>query len=367
MAVNAACACVGCASATRPVPRDIAGDVREYLRVPSRAPSADERVADDPQLAWRADLGRGTVGALAVGEGVSVVASVDRWVYAFDTRSGRPYWRFHADAPYGTGPVISGGRVFAASEGRDGALVALDLYTGRRLWRRRVGDVAAPLVAGDSLVFGATELGGTAFALHARTGRRAWSRYVGASRSGPLVVGRSVMLVTLTDTLFVLDAATGAIRARTALETSTLAPLALADDSTAVVSTPDGVIAVTVPQGRIKWRVATSEQILGAPAVARDTVFALGNRCTLWAIPVRAPTAADSTAGPADCVTVAGPLVLRDGVLVATISGLVALLDRTRGGWTWTRRLGGELRHPPVVLNRQIVIGPTLGDVVSYR
>ncbi|MEJ7808842.1 MAG: PQQ-binding-like beta-propeller repeat protein [Gemmatimonadaceae bacterium] len=357
---------VACVSTSRPAPRDGANEVREYLGSQTHAATTPDAISRDPQIAWRADVGHGTVGAPAVGERISVVATVDRWVYAFDTRSGQTYWRYRSDGPYGTGPLIDGGRVYAASEGRDGFLVALNLYTGRRVWRKAAGDVAGPLVIRDSVLFGVTQLGGVAFAIGTGRGQTLWTRKVGPARSGVALAGRHVVVATLTDTLFVIDAAKGTVVTRTPLEGSTVAAITLANDSTAILASPAGsVTAVAIPGGRVRWRVTTDGAVFGAAVVAGDTAFALTNRCTLWTIPLARPAAATSV--PIGCVTVAGPTVVRGGVLVATVRGEVLLFDRATRTTVWSRQLEGEIRHPPILRDRQLVVAPITGKVVSFR
>ena len=366
--VNAAAAALllaSCLGPRRPVPREAASDVREYLGSPARAPAQLERVDSAPAPVWRTAAGRGTVGALAVGDRVTAVATVDRWVYALDTRTGQLFWRYRGDAPYGAGPVMAGGRVFAATEGREGKLTAIALATGRRRWQANVGDVASPLALGDSTVHGATQPG-VAFAFRADNGRRIWTRLVGPTRSGPLLLGRSVVYATLTDSLIVLDAANGVPRSRSKLPVSTAAPLARLDDSTAVLTSPSGrVVAAAVPSGRVRWEVDTREPVYGAPVVMHDTVYALTNRCTLFVIPVTAPARVATI--PLDCVSEAAPAIVQGGVLVATIRGEVIYYSRDSGRKIWSRSVRGELRHPPAVRNGQILVAPILGPVVSFR
>jgi outer membrane protein assembly factor BamB len=347
------------------VPPEARADVREYLGDARRAPSAEEVIDTAPARVWSAQAGRGSVGAPAVGDRVAAVTTVDRWVYALDTRTGRTFWRYRGDAPYGAGPSMGDGRVYVASEGREGRLTALSLRDGKRRWRVRVGDVAGPLVVHDGAVFGATQ-DGVAFAYAAEDGRPRWTRKVGPSRSGPLLAGSSLALVTLTDSLIVLDARTGAVQTRAGLPTSTLAPLALVDDSTVAVTSPAGALLVVgLPDGRLRWHIRTGAPIFGAPAVWRDTVFALTNDCTLWAVPAAEPARADTTA--VGCVAVAGPTIVRDGVLIAAIGGEIIYVDRRTGRRVWTRVVRGELRHPPVVRHGQILVAPASGAVVSFR
>ncbi len=385
IAVNA----LGCSGVKRRVPRDGANDVVGYPGAPAYVSPLPEAISGDPRVAWRAFAGRGSAGAPAIGDRVIAIATIDRWVYALDSRTGQTYWRHRGEAPFGTGPLMANGRIYAATEGRAGAVIALDLYNGKRRWRTGVGDVAAPLVLRDSVVYGATHIDGRAFAINAKTGKLIWSRAIGPSLSGPLLTedGR-VVVATLTDTLFVMNAVTGAVSSRLPLAASTTAAIVLANDSTVVLASPSGhVTAITLsPKGGdaigtpggdssssqrstrrplLQWSVPTSAPVLGAPIVWRDTVFALTAACDFWTIPVASPRAAKQL--KLACSTVAAPTLVRDGVLVATVRGEVALFDRQRGTRLWERHIGSELRHPAVVRNSQIIVAPILGNIVSLR
>jgi outer membrane protein assembly factor BamB len=245
-------------------------------------------------------------------------------------------------------------------------IAAYEIRKGKRVWRRRIGDVAAPLTLGDSLLFGTTQALGYTFALRTDDGEIAWRERTGGSVSGPLLMGSHLTIVSLTDSLFVLNAASGEKVTRVALGTSTAAPLARADDSTVVMTTPGGsVIGITIPSGRLAWRHETRQPIFGTAVVARDTAFVLTNGCTLWMIPISNTAAAISkTLG---CNSVAPPTLTRDGVLVATIGGDIVMFDRSTGRRRWERRIGGELREAPVLLDGRVLVAPTLGPVVSYR
>ena len=356
----------GCVFTLRPVPRDALLDVVSYQGDAARAGTASEVVDTAPSRTWAVRLGRGTLGMPAIGDRVGVVATVDRWVYAFDMRTGRTYWRHRADAPFGPAGVLAGGgRVYAASEGNLGRVVAVDLRTGRRRWTARVGDVAAPMVLAGEVLYGVTSAG-SAFAHRTSDGRPVWTREVGPARSSPILLGDRIAIVTLRDTLVTLDRATGRIVAQATLPSSAVAPPTRLDDSTIVVPSPDGaLLAVAVPGGAVRWRVATGEPVAGAAVVARDTVWALTTGCLLWRVPLATPAQADSSR--IDCVTETGPTVVSRGVLVATVGGEVIYYDAAARRRVWTRQVRGPLRQPPVVRRGQIVLAPTLGDVVSFR
>jgi outer membrane protein assembly factor BamB len=208
---------------------------------------------------------------------------------------------------------------------------------------------------------------GEAFALGASRGQVVWKRQTGPTRSGVLVMAGRVVIATLRDSLITLDRETGAVAGAFALRVSTAAPLAMLDDSTVVIASPQGTIdAVSISTGRVRWTVTVGEPIPGAPVVHADTVFALGGSCTLIRVPRHAPNVFRRDPAP-HCVTVATPLLLRDGVLVATVAGEVTYISRATGTATWTRRTGGTIRHPPLVLDRQIVLATLGGEIFGFR
>ena len=366
-AVNAALAlCItACAVTFSDVPRAGINEWHEYLGSDTRAPAPLEHLETIPQLAWTSGVGRGVTGAPAVGERVTAIASVDRWVYAIDTRSGELFWRFRGSDAFGVGPVMGGGAIYVATETGDGVITSIDIFSGKRRWQSRVGTVASPMVLRDTILYAATQRG-FLVALDTRDGSTRWSRVAAQSRAGPLVTPRFVAVPGLTDSLFVFEALTGRPLSRVALPSAIIAPLALLSDSVVVGASPAGeLFAVELPSGTIRWRVEAGGPIPGGPAVHADTVFAMTNACDLWQIPVAAPHAARALA--LGCRSRTGPAILRDGVLIATIDGEIQYHDRVGGGLRWSLAVAGELLHPPIVHRGQIVVAPVLGEVMSFR
>jgi outer membrane protein assembly factor BamB len=320
----------------------------------------------EPREVWRASVGRGIAGLSAVSSRVTVVTSTDRWVYALDSRNGEMFWRRRGDGAFSIGPVVDGGRVVVASEGTGGRVTAMRLSDGGRIWQTTVGDVSSPLALHDTVVYGVND-DGDAFALGVAGGDVLWRRAVGPSRSGPLVTDEYVAIPTLRDSLFVLDRARGTVRSASRMSATTSAPLALIDDTTLAVASPEGSVhAVRVPGGRTVWTARTDESISGAPVVVGDTVFAIGRACTLFRVPHHVGDVSRRDV-IADCITTTSPLVLRDGVLVATVGGEITYIARATGRRMWTRAVGGPLRHPPVVLDRQAVVATLSGEVFGFR
>ena len=358
-------ASASCVSTSGRVPREGNNDVPEYLGSANRTRNPSEVADPDPEVIWKREAGRGSLGAVAMGERLTVLTSLDRFVTALNTRDGKQLWRFRGINPYGTGAVIADGRVFVATEGDLGVVTAINLYTGKKRWQTRVGDVGAPLAYHNERVYVATQ-NGAVMSLRAENGKVVWTRTGMPTRSGPLVLDNRIVLVTLTDTLHVLDATTGATQSKTAIETSSLSPLAAIDDSTAVMASPSGaVIAFGVPSGHVRWRQPTRTPVIGSPVVARDSVFAITSDGVLWIIPARGGEGARSVA--TNLQSVSAPAIVSDGVVIATVDGKLVYLNTASGKTVWTRDVGSELRHPPMILKGQMIVMPLNGKVVSFR
>ena len=103
------------------------------------------------------EWGNATVGAPAIGRFVLVVPTLYRDLVALDATTGFELWRYAGtssqvrpthyrgarEAGFEASPVITGDIVWAADTA--GQLTALDLHTGQRLWRTRLG---APVLGG---------------------------------------------------------------------------------------------------------------------------------------------------------------------------------------------------------------------------
>jgi outer membrane protein assembly factor BamB len=140
----------------------------------------------------------------------------------------RVAWRFRFtmhpgfSGVFASTPIVVGGRVYL--QDLDSNVYALDLATGRLLWRHRFGDPdGGPngLGAGDGKVFGNTDR--ATFALDAQTGALVWKRQLGDPPASDMniapVVGNGLVYTSTVGlppggkgVVFALDPATGRTR-----------------------------------------------------------------------------------------------------------------------------------------------------------
>ncbi|GAB3624065.1 hypothetical protein GCM10027418_21490 [Mariniluteicoccus endophyticus] len=201
------------------------------------------------RILWRRHPG-GTPTALAVVDGVVLVATSQRRLVAYDV-SGRWLWSARTDDIANASPV-GGWPGVVVSSTLDGRAVAHDLATGRELWRGKApaGGALAPVVAaGRVVVAGESDV----VALD-RSGRTAWqARTPGRARALAAVAGDRVVLSTGEGRLVALDAdgrvAWGAARGAPCRQVHAL-------DDVAVCVDDERATAYDPATGTRRWEVA---------------------------------------------------------------------------------------------------------------
>ena len=127
-----------------------------------------------------------------VASGKVFAAGPDHIVRAVDATSGRELWRFEASGRIAAAPTAHQGKVFVGSYTGDGVLAAVDIFTGRPLWKRDLGRVwASPECHGGRVYVGTTD--GSLFCLRAGDGSELWRRrFGGGVYSAPAVDDHAV-------------------------------------------------------------------------------------------------------------------------------------------------------------------------------
>jgi outer membrane protein assembly factor BamB len=339
-----------------------------YLGTPQHDVSAAETLSADPQPRWHTMAGRAVRGCPAVGETVIAVGTVDRQVVLLERATGQVLWRTRLRGTIRGGPLLARDRLYVGTEASpDGRVYALHLKDGRVLWSVRTGSVAASLALDHDTLYAATEPG-MVLRIATGDGKIVWRRQLaGAVQAAPVPVPGGLVVATTADTLFLLDRAGGEVRRRLATVGAVLAGPALGPEGTDLyfATTAGHVVAVTLPHFAVTWDVAAGDAIFGAPALARDTVYALARNGMLWLIP-RA-TALGARSLPLDIVATAGPTPLARGVLAASVSGAVLLVDPATGTITWRAQLDGPIEQPPLVRDGDLVVVGGRGDIHTYR
>jgi outer membrane protein assembly factor BamB len=365
MLAAALCLVNACVSVQRAGPLTQERAWRAYLGSALRAPMARESVNANPQPVWRTDLGRGIVGGPALAEDVAAISQIDRQVALLDRATGEVIWRRRLPNMVGAGPLLTDDRVFVATQTSTGRVYALRLTTGKPIWSAAVGDVAAPLALGETELYAAS-MEGVVTQFSASNGERNWrARLAGAVRSTPVAVPGGVAVATAADSVFLLDGANGAIRARRGTRGTVLAAPALFADSLLLLGTTDGRLdALDARTFEARWGLDLGSGVVGSVAIRERTAYALTNRGLLWIVPLDAPEHARSVA--IGVVARAGPVPVSGGVFVCGVNGELALFDEA-GARKWTTRLDPPVVEPVIVDGRLVLAVSQRGEVVAFR
>lgn len=211
--------------------------------------------------------------------------------FAIDAKTGRIVWRQRgANKP--SSPAIAGRRLIVSAN--DGTVTAFQRFTGRRLWRLRVGSrvESSPAVAGGIVYFGAAD--GRLFAVYARTGRVRWAYDTGGTiNSSPTVSGNRVCITTYAGSIFCLRRHDGWKQWRTYVRRDLLrfesfyASASTDGRRLYTIARSGKIVALSAASGRVLWTRNLHSLGYSTPAVAGGRIFVGGFDSALHAYHAR--------------------------------------------------------------------------------
>jgi outer membrane protein assembly factor BamB len=261
----------------------------------------------------------------------------------------RRVWTFHGRSLLEFPPVVGYGRVYITTFA--GALSALDVSTGKTVWRYRSGRCgwASPALA-DHLVYetfiGDRECGshakdGEIAAFDARSGHVRWRRRIGPTESSPLVIRGTVYVGDWDGRVWALDARTGRTRWMSQLHGAIKGSLACSGRRLFIGTYAGDVVSLASRSGRVLWRSGGHGSIYSSPAVAYGRVyigsldggvyaFGAATGHVLWA---------HATGG----YVYASPAIWRRRVLVGSYNHRFYAFDAGTGDVRWRFDAGGPI------------------------
>jgi outer membrane protein assembly factor BamB len=178
----------------------------------------------DGKVRWKFSTGKPIRAQPKVLGGQVYLASDSGYLYKLDRDTGAEAWRARVDSAleprlpsnhektrwdrYGSSVVTDGKRLYIAS--RDKNLYALDMKSGREVWRVAADDImtATPALHGGNVIF--ADYAGMVRAVSAKDGAPRWTHDAKLGVPGDVVVsGDRVLVGSRSYDLIALDAATG--------------------------------------------------------------------------------------------------------------------------------------------------------------
>ena len=316
---------------------------------------------------------------------------VDRFIWAHYgyTRDRRRYlplkkplrppfkeiWQYQGNVLLEFPPVIGGKRLYLLND--SGKLLAIQKHTGKVLWKRKLGALAAasPAYARGTVYVvllqraleGRGARIGRVVALDGKTGKRKWARSLASrSESSPLVDGDRLYFGSENGTVYAMGTGDGRVRWRFRAAGAVKGGLALADGKLYFGDYGGRAYAIRQSNGSQVWRASTHGRSFGrggnfysTPAVAYGRVY-LGNTdgrvysfsASSGRIAWSRSTGGYVYASPAVAQVPGG----RPLVYAGSYSGRFYALDARSGAVRWSRGGNGRISGGATVI----------GDIVYY-
>src|SRR4051794_12102631 len=286
-----------------------------------------------------------------------------------------PFWRvwtYPGSVLLEFPPVMADGKLFLLKN--NGALHAIDKRTGKAVWKRKLGVLAAASPTyGNGRVFvpllsRGKKLPGAVYALDAKTGKILWRRLLPSrSESSPVFDSDRIYLGSENGTVYSIRAGDGAVRWKFKASGAVKAGLALATGKLFFGDYSGRVYALRQTDGGQVWATGTkggkfglrSGQFYSTPAVAYGRVyvgntdgkmysFASDNGKLAWT----KGTGSYVYSSPAVAQVPGG----KPSVYFGSYDGTFYALDARNGKVLWSRKDGGKISGGATVV----------GDIVYY-
>jgi outer membrane protein assembly factor BamB len=286
-----------------------------------------------------------------------------------------PFWRvwsYTGSILLEFSPSMAEGKLFLLKN--NAALHAIDKRTGKAVWKRKIGHLAAATPAyGNGRIFAPVlERGkgkpGAVYALRARDGKILWKRLLPSrTESSPVFDGDRVYLGSENGTIYNLRAGDGAVRWTFKASGAVKSGLALADGKLYFGDYKGRVYAIRQSDGKQVWASTTrgarfglgSGQFYSTPAVAFGRVF-LGNTDGRMYSFSSANGKLAWTKGTGSYVYSSPAVAQVEGgkptVFFGSYDGTFYAVDARNGKVIWSRREGGKISGGATVV----------GDIVYY-
>ncbi|HET9439641.1 MAG TPA: PQQ-binding-like beta-propeller repeat protein [Longimicrobiales bacterium] len=235
-----------------------------------RALFEHEPIPTQPTVAWDTDAGSGMRGTLLLVDSVVLAATTNRQMLAFHRESGRRHWDQRFGNAVTTTVLYDNNTVYAATDERDGELIALNTARGRRQWKRGVGAVRFTPLLDQQVIYVGNDAG-TVSALRTNRGEQLWRVGLGGGLAEtPLDGGAHIVVFTTTDSVFSLRKSDGGLVARGALPATPSAAAALHGNTILVPTQDSTVVGLDANSLTVSWQKAVSAPVLTAPVVTQD-------------------------------------------------------------------------------------------------
>jgi len=271
-------------------------------------------------------------------------------LYALSRKSGRVLWKKKVGSLAASSPAYAHNTIYAVLLSRfkgapGGRIIALDARDGRVRWSRKLPSrsESSPLIDHGRVFFGSED--GTVYSLRARDGSIRWRYKAGGAVKGALAMDhhRNLYFGSYGGGVYSLRARDGSQRWRAQAGGNIYSTAAVAYDRVYLGSTDGNVYSFGAASGRLAWRHATGGYVYGSPAVAhvpdgKPTVYIGSYDNKLYALDAR--TGGVRWTRGAEGKISGGTVVIGDLVFYSTLNKTTTAVGARTGKFIWRTRRG---------------------------
>ncbi|MDZ4832392.1 MAG: PQQ-binding-like beta-propeller repeat protein [Candidatus Melainabacteria bacterium] len=218
---------------------------------------------------WRTTMPNGVVSMPAISGNGLIVPSMTGRVSHFDIRDGGKLWDVDLKAPIVCNPTIYGDVVFLAT--RAGDIHSLQLKNGKERWQANLDGpiVSTPATSADSMYVGTQA--GTFYSLDIESGQSMWEHQVNRGIiSGAVIIFTSVIFCGQDKWLYSCEKYDGRLRWKSAVKGTVQSALSGAAQSVIAVSREGWMQGFESETGHMKWQKNFGCRLESQPLVLKN-------------------------------------------------------------------------------------------------
>ena len=328
-----------------------------------RAGYENEVIPGAPTVVWDVDAGTGMRGSLILVNSAVLAATTNRQMLAFNAESGVKHWDQRFGASVSSTPLYDRGKVYVGTTQYEGALFALDIERGRRVWKNEIGPVRfTPLLDGAFLYVGTDN--GVVASVRAESGTALWRVGLRSSIAESIVdAGNHIVVVTSNDSLFAVRKNDGGVAARGTVPGTPSGTPALYNN-TLIIATQNGlVVGIDATTLAEQWRAQADGPVLTPPTItATGTVYVASRAGTLYRI-IDGRLEKIKTL---DHNISASMTMTREHLLLGSYDGTLLAVTRS-GDVAWKHKFDDSIVAPVAVGGQSIYVPLRHGRIVKLR
>lgn len=335
---------------------------------PQGTGATPDELPEQLELLWQVDVdGLGFDAGPIIADGKVFANDHDGRVLALDLATGKEVWRLELETGFVATPAFHDGKLFTGDY--DGNLRALDAATGKELWVYEAGQEidASPNFFEGSVLF--TSQNGTLYSVSQDKGELLWQYETGDQlQCGATLAGTKTFLGGCDALLHVVDVKTGkAIGEPFPIDAPTGSTPSVLGDQVFVPTYAGEIFSFKLPSEKPVWRIKDpklSDEFKNSVAVADGLAVGTGRNKRVFAI--------DVESGEQKWVKIlrkrsdASPIIAGKSVIIAAADGRIIRYDLQSGEEKWMFEVKGAFLGSPAVADGKLVLTNDRGSIFCF-